>query len=139
MELSAPIHTGIKGDRTAAMTVRNIPAAGTAAAVWAETELIFSLSPLPTAFEIMARTATDMAEGTLFISHVTVVVTLTAAAAFSPSRPTMAVSTYWSRVDRSCSATVGTDRVRRVLRTVILSELFSRDILSLRWFMVFVT
>ena len=76
----------------------------------------YSLSPLPSAFAVIDNTATPSAAGILFTSHVTVVVTLTDAVAFSPRCPTIAVSTYCNNVDKISSKMVGIDNITNVFK-----------------------
>ena len=83
--------------------------------------LIRFSSPLPTALEIIASTATPAAPEILLINQVIVVVTLTAAVACSPSLPTIAVSTYCSSVCSISSNTVGIDNVISIRSISLLS------------------
>ncbi len=65
------------------------------------------------------NTAVPMAPGMLLNSQVTVVVMLTEAVACSPSCPTMAVSTYCSRVASTSSTMVGMESTTRVRSRVM--------------------
>ncbi len=69
--------------------------------------------------------AVPMAPGILFTNQVTLVVMLTDAVACSPSRPTMAVSTYCSSVASTSSIIVGTDSHSRVRSNGIYAGLFN--------------
>ena len=82
---------------------------------WLEILLTRFLSPLPTALAIRANTPIPMAWGTLFTSHVTVVLTLTDAVACPP---TIAVSTYWISVASTSSIIVGIDNVTSIYNTL---------------------
>ena len=57
-----------------------------------------------------------------FISHVVDAFIVTAAVAFVPSEPTIAVSTYCTAVSRSCSSTVGHARYHIIFNGEMLSS-----------------
>ncbi len=111
---SAPIQTGMKGASTTDKPPVTAAHPTTKSSACRETRRIISPSFLPTACAIIVNTPTPTAPATLLTSHVIVVVTLTAAVACSPSRPTIAVSTYCNKVASTSSKTVGIDKVTSV-------------------------
>lgn len=111
---SAPIHPGINGLKAMETRPSTRPELTARKRACWDSLRISSLSPAPSALEIRIRTAVPMAPGILLISQVIFVVILTAAVAFSPSCPTMDVSTYCSSVAMICSMMVGTERTSSV-------------------------
>ena len=91
---STPIHTGIYGDSTSAITSNNVPMVNAYSIDCPASFFSLASSPAPFAFDAIASTATAIALGIEWISQPMVVVVLTAAVAFSPRCPTIAVSTY---------------------------------------------
>ena len=82
-----------------------------------------SRSPAPSDLAIYARNPILSAEIELLISQFTVVVAPTAAVAWVPSEPTIAVSIYWTAVCISCSSIVG--QARLIIIKNILSTCFA--------------
>ena len=66
------------------------------------------------------RNPTPRAEMELFTSQLTVVVAPTAAVAWVPRLPTMAVSMYWTAVCKSCSSMVGQAKAMMVTIMALL-------------------
>ena len=114
--MSACIQIGITGLKPTANAPMTRPDARIYMTIWDETLRIFSWFPAPYAEETMATTATPIAEKALPISQLTDVVRLTELVAAAPRRPTMAVSTYWSRVVSICSSMTGMARTMRLLK-----------------------
>ena len=79
---------------------------------WALARLAVFPSPAPSDWLIRARNPTPMDEMVLPMSQFTVLVAPTAAVAWVPREPTMAVSMYWTAVCISCSSMVGHARVK---------------------------
>ena len=86
----------------------------TASTDWAAARRARAWSPAPRAWEMQARKPTPKAEIELPISQFTVVVEPTAAVAWVPRLPTMAVSIYCTAVCISCSSMVGQARAKTV-------------------------
>ena len=77
-----------------------------------------SRSPAPQALAISARKPTPKAEKVLPTNHAMVLVAPTAAVAWVPREPTMAVSMYWTAVCMTCSTMVGQASVMIVAAVV---------------------
>ena len=82
------------GDSTSAITSNNVPMVNAYSIDCPASFFSLASSPAPFAFDAIASTATAIALGIEWISQPMVVVVLTAAVAFSPRCPTIAVSTY---------------------------------------------
>ena len=115
------IHTGTMPLRPRVTMVKITPALTVTMTAWATAFAAASLSPAPQALAIKDRKPTPQALTMPPISQPTVVVAPTAAMAFVPRLPTMAVSIYCTAVCISCSSMVG-HASARMTRIVCLSS-----------------
>ena len=111
MEGSTCIQAGTKGLSPRVRAVKNSPVTSTASTDWPAARRARSPSPAPRAWEIVARKPMPKADTLLPTNQPTVAVEPTAAVAWVPRVPTMAVSIYCTAVCSSCSSMVGQARV----------------------------
>ena len=107
------------------MQVNSTPVVAATITAWAEAFAAASPSPAPQALAIKDKKPTPQALTMPPISQPTVVVAPTAAMAFVPRLPTIAVSIYCTAVCISCSSMVG-HASARMTRMVCLSRFLNQ-------------
>ena len=119
---STCIQTGIAPLRAVVRMVQAVPITSTERTACAAVLRAVQISCAPQALEIIARKPTLKAVIEENISHPTVVVAPTAAVAWVPSVPTMAVSIYWT-ADCIVSSSIVGQASAKITRTIARDSL----------------